>query len=108
MSYRDKPRIWKTAYYILEDNCINGLSVHTEIVQASKKGGRSWQEWAIDIRRLCPDRMLRAVDNHYLTPSNDYKRIPPALKVTIKRIWQLADKRGLMKTGEYIAEQCMG
>ena len=108
MSYRDYPRIWKTAYYLLADDGAQSVPVGEDAVQRSRGAGRTWQEWAIDMRRLCPDRQLAAVDNHYLTPSNDYRRIPPALKITIRTIWKQAHKRGLYDRGVYIVESVMG
>ncbi len=106
MSYRDRPRIWKVAYYIIEDEGASALPVGDPIVQRSKGGGKVWQEWAIDLRRQCPDALLPVFDDHYLTPSNEYRRIPRNLWPLFKAVWRSAAKKGLIARGRSIVSQC--
>jgi hypothetical protein len=108
MSYRDRPRLWKVAYYILEDDGAMAVPLGEHVTHCGKGGGRIWQEWAIDLRSLVDEGWLPVVDSLYLTPSNDYRRIPSAIKPVIRRLWKEAGQRGLVRQGLSIADTCHG
>jgi len=108
MSYRDYPRIWKTAYYLLADDGAQAVPLGQILTSGGKGGGRAWQEWAIDLRRIPPERSIEALDAFYLRPSNEYQRVPYAIKLTVKRLWKEAHKRGLVARGLYIVEEVHG
>lgn len=108
MSYRDKPRIWKVATFILEDEGPRALPIGEPIVQSQKKGSKAFVEWAIDVRRCAPDHHHKAIDEHYLQPSNEYRRIPNHLRPILRMWWNNIRLRRLHIHGQRVVSVVYG
>lgn len=104
MSYRDRPRIWRTAAYLIADTGASAVSLGST-GGGVRKDMHPWLCWAIDLRALVPDNTLPQIDAHYGTESNDYQRIPHRLKPHLKKLWAIANKRGLYDYGLYVVEK---
>jgi hypothetical protein len=108
MSYRDKPRLWKTAYYLIADDGPGAVPIGDSMAEHSRRGSRSWIEWAIDLRACCQDHVRPYVEDHYLTPSTEDRRIPPHLKPVLRVMWREVRRKKLDTHGEHIVEIIWG
>lgn len=108
-SYRDYPRLWRTAKDIIDLAQMAGaVPLGHPVATCGKGDGKAWLEWAIDLRSLCPERSLMAVDRHYLRPSNDYVKVPVSIRATVRVMWKQAKSNGLFSRGIYIVDQFHG